>query len=308
MKHFVPVLLLLCLPAQLFSGAVLIIQPEFASLMDKEVALIKIATGLQFTEGPVWVEQKGSAGGYLLFSDIPADRIYRWAEGDTLSVWRSPSGQSNGLILDRSGRLIACEHGNRRVSITLGTDSVAALCQTYMGKKLNSPNDAAIGQDGSIWFTDPPYGLSGRKQEQPANYVFHLAPGAQEPKAVISDFDMPNGIVLSPDKNLAYIADSGKPHHVRSFRVKGDTLNEIGIFAVISPGGPDGMCVDAEGRLYVTAGDGVHVFSPEGALLGKILTPQTPANCCFGGEDWRTLFITARPDVYSIRLKVKGLL
>ena len=282
------------------------LDPEFAKVALPTLELVEIASGHQFTEGPVWIDSV-KANGYLLFSDIPANRIYRWRNESPNSIWREPSGKSNGLILVEGGRLLACEHDNRRVSLTRENGEVATLCESYRGKKLNSPNDAAVGSDGSIWFTDPPYGLEGREQEQAASYVFRLRPGEKEPQAMIDNFDRPNGIVFSPDKKILYVADSGKPHHIRSFRVEGDSLNEVGVFAVISPGGPDGMCMDKEGRLYAACGDGVHVFNPQGKLIGKILTPQTPANCCFGGGRRQSLFITARTSVYKIRLEVQGL-
>ena len=281
--------------------------PEFREVIAENAQVVAIATELQFTEGPVWIDSSAGKPGYLLFSDIPANIIYRFSAGDTLSVWRSPSGNSNGLILDAAGRLITCEHGNRRVGISDVPGPVNTLCESFRGLALNSPNDAAIGADGGIWFTDPPYGIKAGEQQQPANFVFSLAPGKKEPRAMIDDFDRPNGIVFSPDKKILYVSDSGRPRQVRHFRLEGDSLSEIGVFAKISPGGPDGMCVDNSGRLYVTTGDGVQVFSPEGKLLGKVLTPKQPTNCCFGGDEMQTLFITARPNVYMVRLKVQGL-
>ena len=306
MKGFFSILLLLLLPQGSFSAGIQALKPEFSAVVNEDAELVEIATGLEFTEGPVWIGSGES--GYLLFSDIPADKIYRWTPGEDLSVWRTPSGNSNGLLLDSQGRILACEHGGRRVSLTLDSGKAVTLCDSYKGGKLNSPNDVALGADGSLWFTDPPYGLSKQEEsEQPACYVFRLAQGAKEPTVVVEDFDRPNGIVFSPDKKVLYISDSGRPHHIRYFRVAGESLEEIGVFATISPGGPDGMCVDTMGRLYSTAGDGVHVFSPDGILIGKILTPHNPTNCCFGGRQWKTLYITARPDVYAVKLRVKGL-
>ncbi|MBN2288899.1 MAG: SMP-30/gluconolactonase/LRE family protein [Candidatus Glassbacteria bacterium] len=302
-----------CLPALLLGFAQLAAQglefvsPEFAEVAGQDARVETIAAGLQFTEGPVWIDSAAGKPGYLLFSDIPADIIYRFRPGDTLSVWRSPSGNSNGLVLDASGRLVSCEHGNRRVGVSSGPGPAATLCDSYRGLPLNSPNDAAVGADSGIWFTDPPYGIKAGEQRQPANFVFYLPPGQKEPRAMVDDFDRPNGIVFSPDKKVLYVADSGRPHQIRRFRVEGDSLSETGVFAVISPGGPDGMCVDSSGRLYTSAGDGVQVFSPDGKLLGKVLTPEVPTNCCFGGDGMRTLFITARPNVYQVRLKVRGL-
>jgi sugar lactone lactonase YvrE len=305
MKTLTTLVISLLVPQLVFSA---VIKPEdqsFVKVANPDAKLDTLATGLRFTEGPVWIAAEGSDG-YLLFSDIPADIIYRWSAGDGLSPWRSPSGKSNGLLLDSAGRLLACEHGNRRVSLVLSPDSAVTLCGSYNGGKLNSPNDIALDADGSLWFTDPPYGLEGQKQEQPAQYVFHMPAGGGEPVVVAGDFYRPNGIVFSPDKKTLYISDSGK-RLVRSFSVTPDGLRENDLFAEISPGGPDGMCVDESGRVYVTAGDGVQVFSPEGKLLGRILTPQKPTNCCFGGKEYKTLFITARPDVYAVKLMVCGL-
>jgi len=307
MKNSLKALLLLGLPQISLAAAVEKIKPEFAAVAEDSAALQVVASGLQFTEGPVWIGSREGRPGYLLFSDIPANTIYRWAPGEELSVWRKPSGNSNGLLLDSQGRLLACEHGGRRVSLSVSKDSAVTLCDHYKGLRLSSPNDIALSSDGSLWFTDPPYGLVNEKPEQPANYVYRLAPGKSEPSAVVGDFNMPNGIVFSPDKKLLYISDSGKPHHIRKFKVAGDSLVSAGIFAVISPGGPDGMCIDTRGRLFTSAGDGIQVFSPEGVLIGKILTQEQPTNCCFGGDDWQTLFITARSAVYAIHLKVQGL-
>ena len=284
-----------------------IVSPEFNEIVDESARVSAIATGLEFTEGPVWIDSAGGKPGYLLFSDIPANIIYRWSPGDTLAVWRSPSGKSNGLILDNRGRLITCEHGNRRVGLSQLSGPVTTLCDSYRGLPLNSPNDAAIGPDKGLWFTDPPYGIKPEQQQQPANFVFYLPPGKKEPRAMIDDFNRPNGIVFSPQKKVLYVADSGKPHHIRHFRLEGDSLSEIGVFAEITPGAPDGMCMDQSGRLYTSARDGVQVFSPEGTLLGKVLTEHWPTTCCFGGDDMRSLFITARPTVYMVRLKVSGL-
>ncbi len=304
MRALAVLLLFLMVPLMVFSA---VIKPEdqsFDQVVSPDAKLDTLATGLRFTEGPVWIPVEGD--GYLLFSDIPADIIYRWSADEGLSPWRTPSGKSNGLLLDGQGRVLACEHANRRVSMVLSPDSAVTLCGSYNGKKLNSPNDIALDADGSLWFTDPPYGIEDGEQEQPAQYVFKMQAGGGEPTVVAGDFHRPNGIVFSPDKQTLYISDSGK-RHVRCFSVTPDGLKERDLFAEISPGGPDGMCVDAAGRVYVTAGDGVQVFAPGGRLLGRILTPRQPTNCCFGGRDYKTLFITARQDVHAVKLMVRGL-
>ncbi|MBE3070243.1 MAG: SMP-30/gluconolactonase/LRE family protein, partial [Planctomycetes bacterium] len=238
---------------------------------------------------------------------IPADTIYQWTEAEGLNVWRTPSHNANGNTADREGRIVTCEHGSRTVTRTDAGGKVETLCATYQGKRLNSPNDAVVGRDGAVWFTDPPYGIDPKAREQAGNYVFRLDPGAKEPVAVATDFAMPNGLCFSPDGKWLYVADSGGPHHIRRFRVKDDRTLEGGeVFATITPGVPDGIRCDREGRLYSTAGDGVQVFSPEGKLIGRIRTPEPAANCAFGGLAGRTLFITARSSVWAVTLAAAG--
>jgi len=280
-----------------------ILDESFRKVLRADSAVRAICTGQKFTEGPVWMDSAKC----LLFSDIPADTIFRWSPAAGKSVFRKPSHQTNGNMTDKQGRLVSCEHGSRTVTRTGADGKVTTIAATYQGKKLSSPNDLAIKSDGTIWFTDPTYGLRGRAREQKGNYVYRLDPNAAEPVAVATDFHMPNGICFSPDEKLVYIADSGRPHHVRRFAVtKDNTLADGKVFAVIRPGGPDGMRIDAAGRLFSTAGDGVHVFSPAGKLIGKIRTPKSAANCCFGGPDGKTFFITARDAVYAVSLAVTG--
>jgi len=285
-------------------AAVEAIDESFKAAVAPDAAVRRIAEGLKFTEGPVWMDEAKC----LLFSDIPADTIYKWSEAEGLKVFRQPSHNANGNTTDPQGRLVTCEHGSRSVTRTEKDGKVVTIASAYKGKRLNSPNDVVVKKDGSVWFTDPPYGLpKGEKQEQDKNNVFRLDPGAVEPVLVAEDFDRPNGLCFSPDEKLLYIADSGKPRHVRRFRVKADNALEGGeVFVTISPGGPDGIRCDRDGRLWSTAGDGVHVFSPQGKLLGKIRTPETPANCCFGGPDYKTLFITARTSVWAVPVLVPG--
>jgi gluconolactonase len=264
----------------------------------------RLATGCQFTEGPVWLPD-----GYLLFSDIPADRIYRWVPDGNVTVWREPSGNSNGLALDRQGRLIACEHGNRRVSRTAAGGAVDAVVDRYRGKRLNSPNDVVVKSDGTIYFTDPPYGIEAEEREQPCNGVYRiLNDGGLE--LLVDDFDRPNGLAFSPDESILYIADSPR-RHVRAFEVLPDgSLTNSRVFADMDhpqPGSPDGMKVDEEGHLYVAGATGVWVFEQDGTHLGVIVTPERPANCAWGDSDRKSLYITARTSLYRIRVKVPGL-
>jgi len=277
---------------------------RFRAILRPDSAVERIADGLKFTEGPVWLPGRK----VLVFSDIPADTLYQWTEGKGLSVFRKPSHNANGNTLDLRGRLVTCEHGSRTVTRTETSGKVNVLAAEYKGGRLNSPNDAVVASDGCIWFTDPPYGLpKSAKKEQAGNYLFRLDPNAPAPVVVADDFDMPNGLCFSPDEKLLYVADSGSPHHVRRLAVgKGGTLSGGKVFATISPGVPDGIRCDEAGRLFSTAGDGVQVFDPDGTLLGRILTPAPAANCCFGGPSRKTLFITARDAVYAVKLAVAG--
>lgn len=263
-----------------------------------------LATGFQFTEGPVWLPD-----GYLLFSDIPADRIYKWVPDGDVTVWREPSGNSNGLTLDRQGRLIACEHGNRRVSRMMADGTVDALVDRYQGNRLNSPNDVVVKSDGTVYFTDPPYGIEPEEREQPCNGVYRILNGGAL-ELMVDDFDRPNGLAFSPDESILYIADSPR-RHVRAFDVLPDgSLTNSRVFADMDhpqPGSPDGMKVDEEGHLYVAGATGVWVFEPDGAHLGVIVTPERPANCAWGDPDRKSLYITARTSLYRIRVKVPGL-
>lgn len=290
---------------------------EFAKVVSKDAKVEKLASGMKFLEGPVWVS---GDGGYLLFSDIPAHQIKKWSAKDGLTTFRDPSNDTNGHYLTPAGELVSCEHKGRRISITHGIKdgkdgTVETLVDAFEGKKLSSPNDLAVMASGAVYFTDPPYGLPndpndktkklGKEQEK--NGVYRFDPKTKEIKRVVDDFDMPNGICFSPDEKKVYIADSGKPKHVRVFEVKADGSLEGGaVFCKIDEGAPDGIRCDAEGRLYSSAKVGIQVFNPDGKLIGKILVPETPANLCFGGEDRKTLYITARTGLYGVKVLVAG--
>ena len=263
----------------------------------------KLAGDFQFTEGPIW-----QADGALLFSDIPASRIYRWTPDGGAQVWREPTGNSNGLTLDREGRLIACEHSGRRVSRTEADGTVAAIASHFNGGKLNSPNDVVVKSDGVVYFTDPPYGIQPAEREQPVNGVYRiLTDGTLE--LLVEDFDRPNGLAFSPDESILYIDDSPR-RHVRAFDVRPDgTLANNRVLADMDhpqPGSPDGMKIDEEGHLYVTGATGVWVFEPDGELLGVVVTPERPANCAWGDDDRQSLYITAQTSLYRVRTKVAG--
>src|SRR5262245_20210679 len=262
----------------------------------------RVASGNQFTEGPAW-----HPDGYLVYSDIPANRMCFWtAEG--VKTYRKPSGNSNGLIFDRNLRLVACEHGNRRVSRTEPDFAVIAIAERFQGKRLNSPNDLVQRSDGSIYFTDPPYGVESKDRELDFQGVYRIAPDGRL-DVVATDFEKPNGLAFSPDEQTLYIDDSAR-RHIRAFRVAPDgTLGDGRLFAEMhsnETGSPDGMKVDSDGRVWCTGPEGVWVFDPAGTRLGIIGIPEKPSNCCWGDSDRRTLFVTARSSVYRLRARVPG--
>jgi gluconolactonase len=275
--------------------------------------LQKLATGFDWVEGPVWFGD----GNYLLFSDIPNNRIMRWTPEVGVSIFRQPSNFSNGHTRDGLGRLISCEHGTRRVTRTEHDGTITVIADSYDGKRLNSPNDVVVKSDGSIWFTDPHYGIMTNyegymaEQELPCN-VYRVDPATGKITAVATDFACPNGLVFSPDEKRLYISDTGRmfgsdPTHIRAFDVdeKGK-LSASRIFQSVSHGVADGMRVDHDGNLWSSAADGVHCFDPSGTLLGKILVPETVSNLCFGGRAKHRLFITATTGLYAISLNRVG--
>ena len=279
-------------------------EKTFQAIVPNGATLVTNATGFKFTEGPVWV---GGANGYLVFSDIPADELKKWTPKEGITVFRKPSRNSNGNRLDRKGRLVTCEHSGRRVVRAEADGSLTVLADNFEGRKLNSPNDVAVRKDGSLYFTDPDYGLGNQPREVAGCYVYRIDPAKGTLTAVAKDFDRPNGIVFSPDEKRLYIGDSGQPHHIRVFEVKSDgTLASGRVFCQIDNGVPDGIRVDVRGRVFSSAGDGVQIFDTDGRLIGKILVPQCVANLCFGGKGGRTLFMTAQSGLYSLELLASG--
>lgn len=274
-------------------------EAEFRKAVPQEAKLEKLATGMTFTEGPVWVDWISS----VVFSDIPADEMKSWNPTDGLKTFRKPSHNSNGNTVASGERLITCEHTTRRVSVQTRNGPVHTLVDSYEGHKLNSPNDVVAKSDGTIWFTDPPYGISPNQRELPGNYLFRFEPRTKHLVAAATNFDMPNGLCFSPNESKLYVADSGQPRHIRVFHCSLDNKLDGGpVFCAIDKGLPDGIRCDSSGRVWSTSEDSVQIFSPSGELLGKILVPETPANLCFGGTNYDTLFITAHSSLYSIHV------
>jgi gluconolactonase len=275
-------------------------ETEFKKIISPNAKLEKLAGDFKFTEGPVWVPENG---GYLIFSDIPANHLVKWDRKNGATVFREDSHNSNGNTIDRKNRLVTAEHTGRRVSLTEENGEIKTIASEYDGKKLNSPNDVVVKSDGTIWFTDPDYGIGKKEKEQGGNFVYRFDPKTKNLTVVAKDFDMPNGVAFSPHETKIYIADSGKPHHIRVFDVQKDgTLANGKVFCVIDQGVPDGIRCDKQGRVWSSAGDGVQIFAPDGSLIGKILVPETPANLCFGGKDGKTVFITARSSLYALEI------
>ena len=278
-------------------------EQAFRDLFPSNAKVETLGTDFQFTEGPSWV---GGEDGYLIFSDIPANKIYKWNEASGFSVFRVPSQQSNGNNLDLQGRIITAEHWGRKVSLQRRDGLIVTLLDNYRGRKFNSPNDVVVKSDGTVWFTDPDYGLRDRPRELEDNNVFRYDPLTSDISVVVDDFVKPNGLCFSPDESKLYIADSGTPKHVRVFDVQSDgTLGGGNVFAALDEGGPDGMRCDTQGNLWTSSGDGAQVFSPGGKLLARVLLPKGGANLCFGGPKGNTLYITARNAVYAVETKIR---
>ncbi|MEQ8966625.1 MAG: SMP-30/gluconolactonase/LRE family protein [Azospirillaceae bacterium] len=288
---------------------------RFKDLTLPNAWLDKLFDGLRWAEGPVWFADTG----VLLISDIPNDRILRWSEGAGVAVHRTPVGYTNGHTRDRQGRLVSCEHGGRRVVRTEWDGRQSVIADAHAGRRLNSPNDVVVASDGAIWFTDPPYGIlsdyEGHKadQEQEGCYVYRVDPEGGAPVVVADDFVKPNGLCFSPDERLLYIADSGLshdpdgPHHIRVFTVEdGRRLSGGRVFAEIDPGVPDGLRCDTDGNVWTSAADGVHCYTPDGVLLGRIKVPEVVANLTFGGPKKNRLFIAGTSSVYAIYVAATG--
>ena len=292
-----------------------ILDPRFLSMVLPNAPLEKLADGFRWLEGPVWFADMQC----LLFSDIPNDRIMRWTASGGVSVFRQPSRFANGHTRDREGRLIGCLHGGRALVRTELDGSITTLVDRFEGKRLNSPNDVVVKSDGTIWFSDPTYGITrdyeGEKQasELPPN-LYRFDPRDGRLDIVADDFDGPNGLCFSPDEKLLYVVESGTPftserkQYIRVFDVSDDgaRLCNARIFHKVEPGMADGIRCDEDGNIWSSAGDGVHCIAPDGTLLGRIKVPCTVSNLCFGDRHYSRLFLCASQTLYAIWINRRG--
>lgn len=293
-----------------------LLDERFAPCVKTTARLEKLADGCRWAEGPAWFP----AGRYLVWSDIPNDRMLRWDETTgAVGVFRQPCGYTNGHTVDRQGRLVSCEHGGRRVSRTEHDGTITTVADRFEGKRFNSPNDVVVMSDGSIWFTDPAYGIDsdyeGHKAESEIGtcHVYRVDPATGACRIVSDDFSRPNGLAFSPDERRLYVSDTarsgtaGGPPHLRVFDVvDGARLSGGEVFATPTVGAFDGFRLDDAGRIWTSAGDGVHCYDPDRTLLGKVRVPEKVANVVFGGPKRNRLFICATTSLYSILLPVNG--
>lgn len=302
-------------------AAVEIVDPRFAKYRVANAAVERLWTGARWAEGPVWFGD----GRYVIFSDIPNNRMMRWLEETgEVSVFRSPSNYTNGNTRDREGRLISCEHDLRRVTRTEHDGTITVLADRYQEKQFNAPNDVVVHSDGSVWFTDPGYGIMSNYEGHKATFelptaVYRLDPKTRGLTVVASDSDKPNGLCFSPDEKKLYIVDTGvpkratDPHPIRVYDVEdGLRLKNGRLFANLAPGLSDGIRCDTDGNVWSAAGwgsaefNGVRVFAPDGALIGKIHLPETCANICFGGQKKNRLFMAASQSLYAVYVDAQG--
>ncbi len=290
-----------------------ILDPRFRRCILSNAPLVKLGEGFAWLEGPVWFADQNC----LLFSDIPGNRILRWTEDGGISVFRSPSGFANGHTRDRQGRLVGCSHQHRCVTRTEFDGSITVLASHYQGRQLNAPNDVVCRSDGSLWFSDPLYGIStdyegGKQASALPPTLYRLDPDGTLSIAA-DDFAGPNGLAFSPDERLLYVSDTGHqfdddaPRHIRVFDVSDDgTLSHGRIFHQVNPGLADGFRIDQDGNIWTSAGDGVHCIASDGTKLGEIHVPYTVSNLTFGGRNRSRLFICAAHTLYAIYTNQRG--
>ncbi len=298
------------------TSGIVIEDPRMLKLVDPDARLEKLWTGAVWSEGPVWWED-----GSVTWSDIPNNRMLRRHSVEGGTVFRQPSNHANGHTRDREGRLLSCEHSGRRVSRTEHDGTVVTLVDRYQGRRLNSPNDVVVKSDGTIWFTDPSYGIlsddEGVKADSEigACHVYRFDPATGDLQIAADDFDKPNGLAFSPDENLLYISDTGfshtpgGPRHIRVFDViDGRHLARSRVFCDVRPGASDGFRIDIHGNLFTSSHDSIQIYATDGCRLGKILVPEIIANCTFGGANRDRIFITASTSLYAINVRTQGAL
>jgi gluconolactonase len=296
---------------------IVVLDRRFNACFAGHVRVERLWTGARWSEGPAWF----AAGRYLVWSDIPNNRMMRYVEpSGEVSVFRERSNNSNGNTVDNHGRLVSCEHLARRVSRTEITGAITVLADKWNGKRFNSPNDAVVKSDDSVWFTDPAYGIDtdyeGDKSppEIDGCNVYRIDPKSGAVTAVITDMARPNGLAFSPDEKYLYVVDTGATHrdngprHIRRFKVAGSgaKVSDGEVFAECTVGLFDGMRIDTEGRIWTSAGDGVHVYDADGTMIGKILIPEMVANVTFGGTKLNRLFICGTTSLYSMYTTARG--
>jgi gluconolactonase len=287
---------------------------RFSGLIHANAAPELLWTGGRWTEGPAYLP----AGRYAVWSDIPNDRVMRWDEASGhVSVFEAPCRHQNGHAVDREGRLVACEHVGRCVSRIEHDGSRRVLADAFEGQRLNSPNDVVVKSDGSVWFSDPTYGIDSDYEgdaapsEIGASHVYRIAPDGRV-TAVVTDMLQPNGLAFSPDERLLYVADTGVSHdpactpRLRAYPVEGDTVGQGRDLATCDAGVFDGFRVDTAGNLWTSAADGVHALAPDGTLLGKIRLPEVVSNLCFAGPKRNRLIVTATTSVYAVYVNARG--
>jgi gluconolactonase len=291
-----------------------ILDARFERCVRPGAPIERLADGCRWAEGPVYLD------GGVVWSDIPNNRMLRWDEATgAVTVFRAPSAFANGNTLDPEGRLVTCEHGNRRVTRTEPDNSITVLADNLDGKRLNSPNDVVVRSDGSVWFTDPTYGIDSDEEgyqaesEIGASHVYRIDPDSGDVRIAADDFVKPNGLAFSPDEKRLFVSDTGATHfddgpaHIRVFDVGDDgALSGGEVFAASSAGLFDGFRFDVDGRLWTSAGDGVHCIDPDGTLIGKVRLGEEAANVVFGGPLRDRLFITASTSLYAVALAVRG--
>jgi gluconolactonase len=297
--------------APIADWAPIVEDPALEALLRPGAVMRRLATGAIWSEGPLWLQQDGS----VLWSDIPNNRLLRWYPEGSVSVFLEPSEFENGHTLDHDGSIIACSHGNRRVERLALDGTITPIVERYLGRRLNSPNDVIVKSDGTIWFSDPPYGIAsdweGHKAESEIGdcLVFRFDPRTGELEAVTDWVEEPNGLAFSPDEDILYVADTsaalrddgGGNHHIVAFDVvDGRMLANPRVFFVMDVGLADGLRIDVGGNVWTSAEDGIHVIAPDGRRLGRLPIPERTSNCVFGGPAGDRLFITASTSLYAL--------